>query len=184
MKKAFICVADGFEEVETITPVDYLRRCGIDAVLTGLETNTVRSSRGLTVQCDAVLHEVLPYAKEAVLAVLPGGLPNSETLGSSTQLKSFVKTVYENGGIIAAICAAPCFTLGAWGLLEGKKFTCYPGMGMDLPTKPLADKRVVQDGRIITACAAGAAEEFAFALVEALCGAAARDSLRSAIAAR
>ncbi|MGP1576013.1 MAG: DJ-1 family glyoxalase III [Treponema sp.] len=184
MKKAFICVADGFEEVETITPVDYLRRCGIDAVLIGLETNTVRSSRGLTIRCDTVLSEVIPYAKETALVVLPGGLPNSETLGKSTQLRSFIETVYESGGIIAAICAAPCFTLGAWGLLDGKKFTCYPGMGTELLTKPITDVRVVRDDRIITACAAGAAEEFAFALVESLCGESVLTTLKAAIAAR
>jgi len=184
MKQAFIFVADGFEEVELITPLDYLRRCNVPTQLVAVGNKQVQSSRGVLITCDAVLEQVLDQAEHAALVVLPGGIPNSTTLGASGELRRFVATAAQHGSIIAAICAAPVYTLGAWGMLDGKRYTCYPGMGGELSTPPVKNMRVVQDGNIITACAAGAAEEFAFSLVHTLCGAEQGLQLQHAIAAR
>ena len=184
MKQAFIFVAAGFEEVELITPLDYLRRCNVPTQLVAVGTRQVQSSRGVLITCDAVLEQVIDQAEQAALVVLPGGIPNSTTLGSSEKLRRFVITAAQHGSIIAAICAAPVCTLGAWGMLEGKRYACYPGMGGELSTPPVKNMRVVQDGNIITACAAGAAEEFAFSLVHALCGAEQVQQLKHSIAAR
>ncbi len=184
MKKACICISDGFEDVEMVTPLDYLRRCGIDTVLAGVGSTRIRSSNGLSVICDVAAEELYNSADDFSLVVLPGGLPNSRTLGSVPELKTFVEAVYSNGGYVAALCAAPVFTLGAWGLLKGKSYTCYPGMGAELEKPPVVDGRVVKDGRIITACSAGAAEEFSFALIEALCGAAQVEALKGSLVAR
>ena len=195
MKKIFLFIADGFEEVEAVTPLDYLRRCGADLTLVGVGAKVIRSSRGLTVTCDITLSELIGEGAEAkknaerlaadtALAILPGGLPNSRTLSENTELCFFIVETAKHGGLVAAICAAPALALGRWGLLEGKQFTCYPGMGTDLPTQPVKDARVVQDGSIITACSAGAAEEFAFKLVELLCGGERVAELRAAVCAR
>ena len=195
MQKIFLFIADGFEEVEAVTPLDYLRRCGADLTLVGVGAKVIRSSRGLTVTCDVTLSELIEegsnakknaerLAAGAALAILPGGLPNSRTLGENTELRSFVTEAAKHGGLIAAICAAPVLALGKWGLLDGKQFTCYPGMGEDLPTKPVTGARVIRDGQFITACGAGAAEEFAFALVDALYGAKKLAELKSSIVAR
>ena len=195
MKKIFLFIADGFEEVEAITPLDYLRRCGADLTLVGVGATVIRSSRGLTVTCDLTLKDLLGggadaeknaerLAAETSLAILPGGLPNSRTLGENAELRYFITETAKHGGLIAAICAAPALALGSWGLLDGKQFTCYPGMGKDLSTQPVKGARVLKDGTFITACGAGAAEEFAFALVDALYGEKKLSELKSSIVAR
>ncbi|MEL3910813.1 MAG: DJ-1/PfpI family protein [Treponema sp.] len=191
MKKVFLFISDGFEEVEAITPLDYLRRCGAETVVVGIGGKAIKSSRSLSITCDFSWDEFIAAgvpleqcARETALVVLPGGLPNSRTLGEHTGLRDFVKTVQNCGGIVAAICAAPVLTLGVWGMLNGKQYTCYPGMGEELPTPPVKDARVIRDGAIITACAAGAAEEFSFMLVEVLYGSEKLRELKTAIAAR
>lgn len=198
MQKIFLCIADGFEEVEAVTPLDYLRRCGADLTLVGVGKKMIRSSRGLCITCDCTLEELLNgqiagvektaaldrLAAETALVILPGGLPNSRALSENLDLRQFVTAVAQCGGLVAAICAAPALVLGGWKLLNGKKFTCYPGMGTDLPTPPVTGARVVRDGTFITACGAGAAEEFSFALVEALYGAEKLTELKASIVAR
>ena len=195
MQRVFLFIADGFEEVEAITPLDYLRRCGADLTLVGVDAKVIRSSRGLSVTSDITLSELIGEggdAKKAVeqltadtaLAILPGGLPNSRTLSKNAKLRSFITETTKHGGLVAAICAAPALALGGWGLLDGKQFTCYPGMGEDLPTQPIKGARVIRDGQFITACGAGAAEEFAFALVDALYGEKKLVELKSSIVAR
>lgn len=195
MQKVFLFIADGFEEVETVTPLDYLRRCGADLTLVGVGAKVIRSSRGLSVTCDLTLADLIGdgaeakknaerLAEDTVLAILPGGLPNSRTLGENAELHSFITGMVKHGGLVAAICAAPALALGQWGLLDGKQFTCYPGMGEDLSTKPVTGARVIRDGQFITACGAGAAEEFAFALVDALYGEKKLAELKSSIVAR
>ena len=196
-------IADEFEEVEAITPVDYLRRCGVEIVVVGVGDKTVRSARSVTLLCDCTLENMLQEtasgkrlpdetitqalaqkAAETALVILPGGIGNSRTLGSNRYVKQFVELTLQNGGFIAALCAAPALTFGAWGLLNGKRFTCYPGMGADLPTQPVKGARVIRDGQFITACGAGAAEEFAFALVDALYGEKKLSELKRSIVAR
>ena len=195
MQKVFLFIADGFEEVEAVTPFDYLRRCGADLTLVGVGGKAICSSRGLAVTCDLTLSDLLGEGSEAkknteklaadtALAILPGGLPNSRTLSENAELRSFITETAKRGGLIAAICAAPALALGGWGLLDGKQFTCYPGMGEDLPTKPVKGARVIRDGQFITACGAGAAEEFAFALVDVLFGEKKLAELKSSIVAR
>ena len=195
MEKIFLFIADEFEEVEAVTPLDYLRRCGADLTLVGVGAKVIRSSRGLSVTSDITLSELIGegaaakknverLAAETALAILPGGLPNSRTLSENAELRSFIIETAKHGGLVAAICAAPALALGGWGLLDGKQFTCYPGMGEDLPTKPVTGARVIRDGQFITACGAGAAEEFAFTLTEALYGEKKLAELKNSIVAR
>ena len=105
MKKIFLFIADGFEEVEAVTPLDYLRRCGADLTLVGVGAKVIRSSRGLTVTCDITLSELIGEGTEAkknaerltadtALAILPGGLPNSRTLSENTELCYSGRSVY------------------------------------------------------------------------------------------
>ena len=195
MGKIFLFIADGFEEVEAVTPLDYLRRCGADLTLVGVDAKIIRSSRGLVVTCDLTLSELIgagvdakknatQLAADTALVILPGGLPNSRTLSENVELRYFISETAKQGGLVAAICAAPAIALCGWGLLDGKQFTCYPGMGQDLPTKPIKGARAIRDGQFITACGAGAAEEFAFVLVHALYGEKKLNELKNLIVAR
>jgi DJ-1 family protein len=182
MKTAWLFLADGFEEVEAVTPIDYLRRAGVSVTIVGLPGTKVVSARNLTVVCDAGFDD-LPLDRLPDLAVLPGGGKGSRNLAASGGLEKIVRSMLEKGLGVGAICAAPALALGGWGLLSGRRFTCYPEMDADLPVRS-ENSRVVVDGNLITAQAAGAAEEFSLELVRFLCGERAAGDLSSSILAR
>lgn len=182
MKDVFIFLASGFEEVEAVTPIDYLRRAGLNVVTVGLKGKQVTSTRGVTLVCDKTVSEVRNQTPDAV--VFPGGMGNAQFASESAAAKAITLRVKDNGGIIAGICAAPALSFSSWGLLDGKCFTCYPGMDKGLPYKAEKNSRVVVDGTLVTACAAGASEEFSFTLVEMLAGKAAVKAVKKSVAAR
>lgn len=182
MKRVFVFLAEGFEEVEAITPVDYLRRAGADLTLVGVTGQTVASARQLVVTCDRTLTEVLD-AELPDLVVLPGGMKGSRNLATSRPLKSLVSRMMAEGRLVGAICAAPAVVLAAWGLLEGRKWTCYPGEEEALGVR-VSDARVVIDKNLITSRAAGSAGEFALALVEELFDQGTAENIRKAVLAR
>lgn len=198
MQKVFLFIADGFEEVEAVTPLDYLRRCGADLTLVGVGSTQIHSARALTLTCDCSIenlftaapgsaeeaNELEQLAAKTALVILPGGIPNSRTLAKNERLHSFVTAVVRCSGLVAAICAAPALVLGGWGMLQNKRFTCYPGMGNDLTPPPVKETRIMRDGQFITACGAGAAEEFSFTLISALYGDQKTAELKKSIVAR
>jgi len=182
MKNVYVFLADGFEDVEAVTPIDYLRRAGAKVTVVGISGEKAVSAHGLTVLCDCGIDEIVSSPLPD-LAVLPGGGPGSKNLASSSALKGLISRMFAENRLVGAICAAPAVALGSWGLLSLRKYTCYPGMGEDLPVKPLS-ARVVVDGNLITSRAPGTAEEFSLELVRALCGAAAAKSLTGDILSR
>ena len=57
---AYIILADGFETIEALTPLDVLRRCGVEVTTISLnQTRAVRSSHGVTVEADATMEEFM-----------------------------------------------------------------------------------------------------------------------------
>lgn len=164
---ALVVLAEGSEEMEFTIPVDILRRAGCNVTTAGIHPGTVKCSRGIRIQPDALIPDVLDAVYDII--VLPGGLPGADQLGRHQPLMDRVKLQSEQGGWVAAICAAPK-VLKPLGLLDGKKFTLHPGSHADVePLKPV-DDRVVVDGRLITGIAAGASFEFALKIVECLIG--------------
>lgn len=182
MKRAYVFLADGFEEVEAITPVDYLRRAGADVALVGVTGRQATSAHQLVVTCDITLAEVQDEALPD-MAVLPGGMKGSRNLAASRPLRTLITRLMGEGRFVGAICAAPAVVLGAWGLLDGRKWTCYPGEEESLGVR-VSDARVVVDGNLITSRAAGTAGEFAIALVEALFDSSTAENVRKAVLAR
>lgn len=180
MARIFVFLADGFEEVEAITPIDYLRRAGLEVVTVGIQDKKVTSAHNITIICDCIITEVQNETPDMV--IFPGGLPNAKTASKSTIAKAITLRV-KDSGIIAGICAAPAMSFYNWGILDGKKYTCFPGMDAELPQRAETD-RVVIDGKLITACGPGVAEEFAFALVEALTDSKITNKLKTEIVAR
>lgn len=164
MKIAMI-LADGFEETEAVAVADVLIRLGMKVSTLGLETRETVGSHGLTLLADGTLEEaeLLPF--DGVF--LPGGLPGSTTLRDSERVLEFVRRIDREGGVVAAICAAP-IVLARAGLLAGKRFTMYPGFEAELkgavPTGNLAER----DGRLITGKGAGAVFAFAREIAAAL----------------
>lgn len=167
-KKVVVALADGFEEMEAATPIDVLRRAGAEVTAAGLGGRLVRGAHGLVFQADAELDAV---GENWDLVVFPGGMPGAKHLGESPKARKLAETALASGERVAAICAAPVMTLGAWGMLKGRQATCYPGMETMFPAGvAFSPERVVVDGQVTTSRGPGTALEFALALVEQIIG--------------
>lgn len=165
MKKIMVILADGFEEIEAIGTIDILRRCEFDVVIAGSDSNCVTGAHQIKVSCDKLLSELNPKDFHAV--VLPGGMPGSTNLRDSATVKNAVLTVYNQGGIVAAICAAP-LALAEFGLTEGRNITGYPGVEGKFGNCNYTGKTTESDKRIITGRGPAAVFEFAAVISEAL----------------
>ncbi|MBQ9745243.1 MAG: DJ-1/PfpI family protein [Clostridia bacterium] len=180
MKKVIIFLADGSEEVEALAPIDMLRRAGADVTVAGAGKTECTCSHGVKITADKTAQECA--GGEYDMAVLPGGMPGTLNLGADADVEKIVKKTYAAGGFVAAICAAPS-VLGAYGLLEGKRATCYPGFEAKLTGACHVPEKVVRDGNIITGAGAGAAMDFALMLVAVLYGEETSENLRKAVLA-
>ena len=174
----FVVLAEGFEEIEAVTPIDVLRRAGLNVTTIGLAGKTVTGSHGIALTADRTWDEVAALTPDVLL--LPGGMPGSKHLGEHAGLQGMARRVAQSDRWLAAICAAPAFTLASWGLLTGRKATCYPGCETQFPADvPYQNEPVIVDGHIITARGPGAAMEFALQLTAQLQNQATADKLRA-----
>ena len=179
MNKVFVFLADGFEEIEGLTVVDFLRRAEIDTVMVSVGySKRIIGSHRIEVKADIMFHEVLE--PEGSMFVLPGGMPGTLHLKEHEGLCKLLKKAYANGKYIAAICAAPT-VLEACGLLEGKKATSYPAMEKELVSADYQTDKVVVDGKIITSRGMGTAIDFAAKMVEIFKGTDTKDELLDSI---
>ena len=182
----YVLLADGFEEIEALTPVDLLRRAGVSVTTVGITGKTVNGSHGIPVTADVTAEEALGMLEKekTEMVVLPGGMPGAKNLDESSVTDKFLAAVQEDDGYAAAICAAPMI-LGKRGLLKGIAAVCYPGFEEYLLGAKVQERciSVAWDSKkkIITGCAMGAATEFALTLVEALKGEQTANDLRAAI---
>ena len=159
--KVALLLAEGFEELEALTPVDILRRAGIAIDTIAIASRSVTGSHGITVVADKVQSEVNP--KDYGTVIFPGGMPGAVNLDASDFSDKMIEAVLANGGRLAAICAAP-LVLGRRGLLEGKRATCFPGFESELRGATVTGEDVVTDGNITTASGMPAAYAFALEL--------------------
>ena len=160
----YTLLADGFEEVEALCPVDVLRRAGLAVKTVGITGKTVTGSHGIAVSADLSPSE----ATEPIdLLFLPGGMPGSSNLDASAEVDALIARAVAEDAKIAAICAAP-FVLGVRGLLKGRRATCYPGFEDRLLGATYTGAAVEIDGSFITGIGMGAALDFALRLVEIL----------------
>ena len=158
----YVFLADGFEEMEALTPVDMLRRVGLEVKTVGATGKTVTGAHGIPVVADLTAWEIEISPVDGV--VLPGGMPGTLNLEKSQVVQDMIDVCYQNGKLVAAICAAPS-VLGHKGLLQGKKATCFPGFEQDCVGALMQPDVVVTDGNIITAKGAGCAMAFGAALI-------------------
>ncbi len=168
MTEVAVLLADGLEEVEAVTPIDFLRRAGIEVVTLGLGKILIEGSHGITLKADMELKD---FDGEAEAILIPGGMPGSARLAADETVIRLVREFHSKDRLIAAICAAPALVLGKAGILKGKKFTCYPGYeDKSGPFGVYMDDRVVQDGRLITACGVGCAAAFSGQIISSFRG--------------
>ena len=167
-KSILIYFAEGFEEIEAITPVDVLRRAGFDVKMVSVTGNLdVKGAHDIIVHTD-LLFEDADY-EEADLIILPGGMPGSKNLDEHEDLKQKIMQHYEKNKYIGAICAAP-MVLGHLGLLKGRRATCFPGFEEHLKRAYVTTEKVEVSEKITTARGPGAAMDFSLKLVEILAG--------------
>ena len=168
MKKIAVFLAEGFEEVEALTPVDILRRAGFQCDMVSIAGEMVTGSHGITVKADRTLG---PDLESYDMLVCPGGLPGSVHLRDCEELIRLIRLFNQDPDqYIAAICAAPQVMAKA-GVTTGRRVTSYPGEDLEAlfaDADYIEDQPVVVDGHMITSRGAGTAMEFAFALVRAL----------------
>ncbi len=181
-------LAEGFEEVEALCPLDLLRRSGASVVTVCVSDDGdalhVTGAHGITVKADLSAKEaceMLRSRDDVEMVILPGGMPGTKNLDASELVHAFITKAADSEAYLAAICAAPMI-LGKRGLLEGRKATCFPGFEEYLAGAEVGG-RVAVDGKIITSCGMGAALEFGLALVEALKGKNAAEALGKAVLA-
>ncbi len=174
----YVFLAEGFEEVEALTPVDVLRRCGVDVKTVGVGGKTITGSHKIPVTADLTENEVTFDGLDAV--ILPGGMPGTLNLEANSTVQKFIDYAAENDLYICAICAAPSI-LGHKGILNGKNATCFPGFEKDLLGAKVKSDLAVADGKIITGKGAGAAMEFALLIAEKICGKEVSDKTRKSL---
>jgi 4-methyl-5(b-hydroxyethyl)-thiazole monophosphate biosynthesis len=167
-KNALIILAEGFEEIEAITPIDLLRRAGIKVTIAGLNALEVKGSHDIIVKAEILLQQI---SGSLDALILPGGPGHTNLLNSQTVLDLVISSFKQNI-LCAAICAAPAI-FGKAGILKGKKATCFPGYEAKLGGGIFIDKKVVTDGKIITSRGAGTAIDFALEIINYLEGEAA-----------
>lgn len=158
----YVLLADGFEEIEALTPVDMLRRAGCDVRTVGIGKKTITGAHGIPVCADLVSDEAT--ADGVRMVILPGGMPGTKHLAASAFVEETLARVSREGGYLAAICAAPT-VLAKYGYLKGKRATCFPGFEKELSGAVYTDLPVVTDGKIVTAKDMTEALSFSVALL-------------------
>ncbi len=165
MVKAAVIFAEGFEEIEAVTPVDVLCRAGVEVITAGLTGTEIRGAHGVTMKTDTVVSEL--KIAELDVVILPGGMPGSEFLAASEEVQALLKSMLEEDKKVAAICAAP-MAFDSAGILGGRKYTCYPGVENKISAGVHVDEKVVVDGNIISSQGPGTALLFSFTILKEL----------------
>ena len=165
MKKILVVIAPGFEEIETITIVDILRRAGGKVTLGATIKGILKGSRGIKIEPDELLDNILE--NDFDLICLPGGQPGTDNLKNDERIEKILKRMQQEDKYIAAICAAP-IVLQKAGILKDKTITCHPSIKSKFES--YIQDRVVVDDKIITSQSPGTAMEFSLKLVEILFG--------------
>ncbi len=166
--KVCVVLADGFEEIEAVSPIDVGRRAGFEVVVAGLGSGPVRGARGVHIAPDVPLDAVDDEALDAI--VLPGGSEGARNLAASARLRAMCEQLAGRGALLAAICAAPAVVLGPWGLLDGYRATCYPSLRGELRAGEVLSDPVVVDRDRITGAGPAVALPFALAVARKLAG--------------
>ncbi len=168
MKKSYLLLADGFEEIEALGTLDILRRAGMDVLTVSINAGfEVTGAHGVTVKADVMMTSDMG---EMDWVILPGGMPGASNLAADPRVRDMLLKQHNRNGNIAAICASPAVVLAPLGILDGIKSTCYPGFEQQCPDALMHGDRIVVANNIITGKGPGCTFEFALAIVEKAVG--------------
>jgi len=182
MEGIYLFLADGFEDMEAIATRDVLLRGGVDVRTVSISDDPfVTSSHGITVSVDMTRDE-FDDDRPAVM-IFPGGMPGSKNLAADKALMALMRKCYADGGIVAAICAAPGLVCAQLDDVAGKRFTCFDGFQDPMIAKGavFTPESAVVDGRLITGRGAGHAVNFGLAILETLKGKETADRVRAGL---
>lgn len=175
--KIYTFLANGFEEVEALAPIDVCRRAGLEVVTVSInDTDVVEGAHGVKIIADTLFSDN-NYA-DADLLFLPGGMPGASNLDAHEGLRNTILAHNKADKPLAAICAAP-LVYGNLGLAEGKNMTCYPGFEKYLTGANYTASLVEVDGKMLTGKGPAAALSLGYAIVEYFCGIEVADALRA-----
>ncbi len=177
---SYIFLAPGVEEVEAIATVDALRRADIPVTVVAVSDNLhIKGATGQTIVADALLADV--NTDDADWLIIPGGDPGAQNLFANDAVKAKIKSHYQKNGRIASICAGPAVVLAPLGVLNGKKATCYPGLGEDINSNggQYVKQTVVVEPNLITSEGPGTTLPFAIEIIRATKGDKAAESVAS-----
>ena len=177
----YMFLADGFEEVEALCPLDLLRRAGAEVKTVGITGKIVTGSHNISVTADIAAEDVV-LDRNLEMIILPGGMPGTSNLDASGTVHEAIRYAAERGITIGAICAAPMI-LGKLGYLSGRSAICYPGFEKYLVGANISAKSVVTDENFITAKGMGVALPFGLTLVSSLFGEETAEELRRSVMA-
>lgn len=178
MKRVLCLITDGFEEIETVAPVDLLRRAQIHVTVAALgDTIHVTGRCGITIHADTPLAAV-EDPESFDLLLIPGG-PHVKSLREDGRPTDLARRYAAAGKPVAAICAAPLVLKDA-ALLEGRRFTSHDGTADELPDRD-PSQPVIEDAGIITSQGAGTSVSFGLALVRLLAGEAAEQAVKKGV---
>ncbi len=178
----YMLLGTGFEETEAVAPLDLLRRAGVQVLTVGINEKTVYGSHNIGMEADILLDEM--DLTDLDMIILPGGLGGVASIRASRGAMNAISFAHQNGKLIGAICAGPT-VLADLGITDGKVCTCYPGCETQMGSSSIVtDVPAVQDGNIITAASAGCAIPFGLALISALKGKDAANTIEEQIVIR
>ncbi len=165
-KATFVMLGNGFDEIEALAPVDVMRRAGMEVFTVSMtDKRLVRGATGNNIVADMGISDLNP--EQIDWLVFPGADKSEDAVNLDESLNDIVKSHWDKGGNIAAICAAPALILGPLGIIKGVKATGYPFLKEDLERNGgiYSEEPVVIGDRMITSKGPGTTIEFALAIV-------------------
>lgn len=168
MIRVAVLIANGSEEIETLTPVNVIRRCGAECELVSVSEKAVVGSRGIKIVADKTVDEIKASDYDGV--VVPGGMPGAVNISNCKVANEIITTLFDSGKLVASICASPAVALSKLGITDGKKVTCYPSENFIslLKNSVFTNKDVQVDGNLITANGPKSAMDFSIEICKYL----------------
>ena len=168
MAEVLVVVINGSEDIETITPIDMLRRAGANVTVASCTSNKkIQLATGTHIQTDCTLNDVA--SRQFQMIVVPGG-PGAAEISHNTTLVEMLRRQKEAGRWLAGICASPAKVFEPHGLLQGERATCYPMNANELSDRSKTNERVVTSNKLVTSMGPGTAMDFSIELVNCLFG--------------
>ena len=170
MTRVYTLLKEGFEEIEALTVVDFLRRADIEIFTVSTEKDLmVEGSHKIKVMADMMFSDL--DLEDIDLLFIPGGMPAAKDLADDPRVADLVQKLDKRGRVLAAICAGP-MVLAKGGALKGKEATSYPGFDKFLEgiKEYKEDVLLVRDENVITSRSVSTANYLALALIELIKG--------------